>query len=297
MTSTRPTLAVGMVGYAFMGAAHSQAWRTAPRFFDLPLTPAMQVVCGRDAERTAEAAARLGWAETETDWHRLVERAGRRPRRHLHARRHARRDRDRRAGRGQARAVREAAGQLGRRGRGDDRRRRAGRGARRTRHGRLHLPPGAGDRAGPTARRRGPDRRGAARAGAVPPGLDRRPRGAALLAARQGQGGLRRARRHRRPHRRPHPAHHRPADHRGVRAARDVREGATRRHRARGTVRARPAPSADRSPSTTPRSSSPGSPGAGSASSRRPGSPPAARTRSGSRSTARRAAWPSTSRT
>ena len=34
----------------------------------------MQVVCGRDAERTAEAAARLGWAETETDWRRLVER-------------------------------------------------------------------------------------------------------------------------------------------------------------------------------------------------------------------------------
>src|SRR4051812_7059369 len=73
MTST-PSLAVGMVGYAFMGAAHSQAWRTAPRFFDLPLSPTMQVVCGRDAARTAEAAARLGWAETETDWHRLVER-------------------------------------------------------------------------------------------------------------------------------------------------------------------------------------------------------------------------------
>ncbi len=43
MTDPRPTLAVGMVGYAFMGNAHSQAWRTAPRFFDLPLTPTMQV--------------------------------------------------------------------------------------------------------------------------------------------------------------------------------------------------------------------------------------------------------------
>ena len=32
------TLRVGMVGYAFMGAAHSHAWRTAPRFFDLPLS-------------------------------------------------------------------------------------------------------------------------------------------------------------------------------------------------------------------------------------------------------------------
>jgi len=74
MTSNRPTLAVGMVGHAFMGAAHSQAWRTAPRFFDLPLVPTMQVVCGRESARVAEAAERLGWAETETDWRRLVER-------------------------------------------------------------------------------------------------------------------------------------------------------------------------------------------------------------------------------
>jgi predicted dehydrogenase len=74
MTSTNAALAVGMVGHAFMGNAHSQAWRTAPRFFDLPLDPVMQVVCGRDAARAAEAAERLGWAESETDWRRLVAR-------------------------------------------------------------------------------------------------------------------------------------------------------------------------------------------------------------------------------
>jgi predicted dehydrogenase len=74
MTSTNAPLAVGMVGHAFMGNAHSQAWRAAPRFFDLPLDPVMQVVCGRDAGRAAEAAHRLGWAESETDWRRLVER-------------------------------------------------------------------------------------------------------------------------------------------------------------------------------------------------------------------------------
>ena len=34
-----PRLGVAMIGYGFMGAAHSQAWRTAPRFFDLPLRP------------------------------------------------------------------------------------------------------------------------------------------------------------------------------------------------------------------------------------------------------------------
>jgi predicted dehydrogenase len=64
-----------MVGHAFLGNAHSHAWRTAPRFFDLPLDPVMQVVCGRDAARTAQAASRLGWAESDTDWHRVVERA------------------------------------------------------------------------------------------------------------------------------------------------------------------------------------------------------------------------------
>jgi predicted dehydrogenase len=74
MTDPRPRLAVGMVGHAFMGNAHSQAWRTAPHFFDLPLDPVMQVVCGRDAARAAAAAERLGWAESETDWRRVVER-------------------------------------------------------------------------------------------------------------------------------------------------------------------------------------------------------------------------------
>ncbi|MCK0116255.1 Gfo/Idh/MocA family oxidoreductase [Isoptericola sp. S6320L] len=70
----RARLGVGMVGYSFMGAAHSQAWRTAPRFFDLPLRTEMTAVVGRDPERVAEAAARLGWDSTETDWHRLLER-------------------------------------------------------------------------------------------------------------------------------------------------------------------------------------------------------------------------------
>jgi predicted dehydrogenase len=70
----RPVLGVGMVGYAFMGAAHSQAWRTAPHVFDLPLQPAMAVLCGRDAAAVGAAAGRLGWAATETDWRALVER-------------------------------------------------------------------------------------------------------------------------------------------------------------------------------------------------------------------------------
>ena len=72
--SGTPTLGVGMVGYSFMGAAHSQAWRTAPRFFDLPLSPRMRVVVGRQAEHVKAAAARLGWDEAMTSWQELIAR-------------------------------------------------------------------------------------------------------------------------------------------------------------------------------------------------------------------------------
>jgi predicted dehydrogenase len=67
-------LRVGMVGYAFMGAAHSQAWRTVNRVFDLPVRASMVAVCGRDEAKVAEAAARLGWAEAVTDWRALIAR-------------------------------------------------------------------------------------------------------------------------------------------------------------------------------------------------------------------------------
>ncbi|GGL80376.1 oxidoreductase [Streptomyces fumigatiscleroticus] len=70
----RPPLRVGMVGYAFMGAAHSQGWRTVGRVFDLPLRPVLAAVCGRDATAVRAAAGRHGWAAAETDWRALVER-------------------------------------------------------------------------------------------------------------------------------------------------------------------------------------------------------------------------------
>ncbi|VTR78192.1 Glucose-6-phosphate 3-dehydrogenase [Cellulomonas hominis] len=72
--TTAAPIGVGMVGYAFMGAAHSQAWRTAPRFFDLPLTPEMRVLGGRDAAAVKAAADRLGWRDTATSWQDLVQR-------------------------------------------------------------------------------------------------------------------------------------------------------------------------------------------------------------------------------
>ncbi|MBI9115570.1 Gfo/Idh/MocA family protein, partial [Sanguibacter suaedae] len=70
----RPRLGVAMIGYSFMGAAHSQAWRTAPRFFDLPMAPDMAVLGGRDPHAVRDAADRLGWSSTETDWRVAVER-------------------------------------------------------------------------------------------------------------------------------------------------------------------------------------------------------------------------------
>jgi len=72
--SPRPTLRVAMVGHAFMGNAHSQAWRTAPRFFDLPLAPRMSLVVGHDAGRAAAAADRLGWEASSADWRAAVTR-------------------------------------------------------------------------------------------------------------------------------------------------------------------------------------------------------------------------------
>ncbi|HUB42044.1 MAG TPA: Gfo/Idh/MocA family oxidoreductase [Streptosporangiaceae bacterium] len=76
MTSAtgRPSLGVGVVGYAFMGAAHAHAWRTAAHVFDLPLTPAMVALCGRDAAAVQAAADRQGWASAETDWRELIAR-------------------------------------------------------------------------------------------------------------------------------------------------------------------------------------------------------------------------------
>src|SRR3954453_7660662 len=67
-------LRVGMIGYAFMGAAHSQAWRTVNRAFDLPLSAQMSLVSGRDTAKVAAAAAKLGWSEHTTDWHDVIAR-------------------------------------------------------------------------------------------------------------------------------------------------------------------------------------------------------------------------------
>ncbi|MER5467025.1 Gfo/Idh/MocA family oxidoreductase [Streptomyces sp. NPDC002685] len=72
--AAKPPLGVGMVGYAFMGAAHSQGWRTAGRVFDLPYRPVLAAVCGRDGQAVRAMADRHGWGAAETDWRALIAR-------------------------------------------------------------------------------------------------------------------------------------------------------------------------------------------------------------------------------
>jgi predicted dehydrogenase len=69
---TRGVLRVALVGSAFMGRAHSQAWRTAPHFFDLPMRPQLELLVGRKPETTADRARQLGWERWSTDWHAAI---------------------------------------------------------------------------------------------------------------------------------------------------------------------------------------------------------------------------------
>jgi len=65
---------VALIGYKFMGRAHSNGYRQVTPFMSPRLVPRMKVLCGRDAQAVAEAAAQLGWQETSTDWREVVER-------------------------------------------------------------------------------------------------------------------------------------------------------------------------------------------------------------------------------
>jgi len=66
------TLNVGLIGHSFMGKAHSNAWRQAPRFFDLPAGVCLHTICGRNPATTRAAAARFGWGKVSTDWRAVV---------------------------------------------------------------------------------------------------------------------------------------------------------------------------------------------------------------------------------
>jgi predicted dehydrogenase len=67
------TLRVGMIGYRFMGRAHSNAWRQAPKFFPLKANIELHTICGRDSAGVQAARAQLGWQHATTDWREVVE--------------------------------------------------------------------------------------------------------------------------------------------------------------------------------------------------------------------------------
>lgn len=69
----KKTLKVGMIGYNFMGKAHSNGWRQAPKFFDLPADIELHTICGRTRKGVEQAARQLGWKKTSTDWRAVVE--------------------------------------------------------------------------------------------------------------------------------------------------------------------------------------------------------------------------------
>ncbi|MBM7569058.1 Gfo/Idh/MocA family protein [Paenibacillus sacheonensis] len=71
---SKKQIRIGMIGYKFMGKAHSHAYRDVPFFFDCDGVPVMQAICGRDEEGVKAAAQKLGWASYETDWRKLIER-------------------------------------------------------------------------------------------------------------------------------------------------------------------------------------------------------------------------------
>lgn len=65
---------VALIGYAFMGRAHSNAYRQVAPFFKPRLRPRMKVLCGRTRSSVEVAAADLGWDEVSTNWQEVVER-------------------------------------------------------------------------------------------------------------------------------------------------------------------------------------------------------------------------------
>ena len=64
-------IGVGMLGYAFMGKAHSRAF-LAQRTLDTPLRPELVSISGRDAQKVEEARRAYGWAEAVTDWREQI---------------------------------------------------------------------------------------------------------------------------------------------------------------------------------------------------------------------------------
>jgi len=62
-----------MIGYGFMGKAHSNAWRQAHFFFPLKARVELHTICGRNAAAVQSARAQMGWQFAATDWREVIE--------------------------------------------------------------------------------------------------------------------------------------------------------------------------------------------------------------------------------
>ncbi|CAL1519645.1 Gfo/Idh/MocA family oxidoreductase [Chitinophaga sp. MM2321] len=69
------TLNIGIIGYKFMGKAHSNAWKKAPLFFEVPAQPVLKVACGRNESQLKAFAQKWHWEQTETDWKKVISRS------------------------------------------------------------------------------------------------------------------------------------------------------------------------------------------------------------------------------
>jgi predicted dehydrogenase len=65
---------IGLLGYKFMGKAHSQAYKDVQLYFNPPVVPVMKVICGREKEGVKKACKQFGWESYETDWRDLIAR-------------------------------------------------------------------------------------------------------------------------------------------------------------------------------------------------------------------------------
>lgn len=70
---SKKPLRIGMIGYKFMGRTHSNAWRQASKFFDVPYEPVLHTLCGRNPDAVRAAADQLGWSHIATDWREVVD--------------------------------------------------------------------------------------------------------------------------------------------------------------------------------------------------------------------------------
>jgi predicted dehydrogenase len=68
-------LNIALIGYGFMGRAHSNAWRQVSSFFEVPFEPVLKIICGRNEKEVSRVADKFGWQGYSTSWEEVVARS------------------------------------------------------------------------------------------------------------------------------------------------------------------------------------------------------------------------------